>query len=240
MTDQSYWKEQSSDYAGRYNEPQTILEREKRKRLSNAIDLADHLLGSASGSILEIGVGSGNLLDLLTNTESKLVGVDFSKEMIGLAANRVPSAKFVRGTADFLPIKTNSIKVCFCLGVIGHLELDNPNVLISEIGRVLEPDGSLIFSFANSHSPFRKLRSIYFQHCSPEAHRYSTYKPEEISKVLNSNGFEIEASRYLTFSSGIIDTRIHKVLNSRIEQYGIENNMLSNLAMTWVIRTRRQ
>lgn len=68
---------------------------------SEVLDAAADAVNATSGQrVVELGVGTGNLLRRLSGPGIDLWGTDFSGEMLARAADRVPSAKLVK--ADLL------------------------------------------------------------------------------------------------------------------------------------------
>jgi ubiquinone/menaquinone biosynthesis C-methylase UbiE len=90
---------------------------------------------------LEVGCGTGYWLSALRDELSYLYGIDYSLEMLRKARNRNSAAKLVRATAEFLPFRTGTIDLIFCVNAAHHFErLDS---FIAEARRLLRPSGTL-------------------------------------------------------------------------------------------------
>lgn len=76
----------------------------------------------------------------------RAVGVDFSTEQLGLAAERAPNAAVVRGDIAALPFAAESFDAVVSLGVLMHLPNDEQDRALSELVRVLRPGSRLFVS----------------------------------------------------------------------------------------------
>jgi len=99
--------------------------------------------------ILDIGCGDGVLLSLIyQKTNSKITGIDSDKDSLKSAKlifrQMKISAKFIRASAYQLPFKVNQFDIVIAAEIIEHL--NNPNKLLSEMARVIKPDGKAIIT----------------------------------------------------------------------------------------------
>ena len=90
-------------------------------------------------SVLDLGCGEGALA-LLKRKEVHLAGVDFSPELVALARRNGYDAASV-AEVNHLPFATASFDYVVSLDVLGHIPFDEKDELLSEIKRVLKPDG---------------------------------------------------------------------------------------------------
>ncbi len=91
--------------------------------------------------VLDLGCGDGYLLDLLAESSggARGIGVDFSADELRLAAARSQPPRLVRARAQCLPFADQSFGL-----VLSHFAfhlMSDPEVVVSEIGRVLRPSG---------------------------------------------------------------------------------------------------
>lgn len=93
--------------------------------------------------VLEIGSGPGHVADLLSIAGGLVTGVDFSAEMVDVARNRYPHATFVHADAERLPFDDGSFDAVVANFVVHHLA--RPQIVFSEINRVLKDDGRFGF-----------------------------------------------------------------------------------------------
>jgi ubiquinone/menaquinone biosynthesis C-methylase UbiE len=105
------------------------------------------LVPDGAGRLLDIGTGTGRVLELLAPQVRHGVGVDASKAMLALARSRLARAGVAHCSvrlADMyrLPLASSSFDLAVVQMVLHYAE-DPPGVL-AEAARVLRPGGSLI------------------------------------------------------------------------------------------------
>jgi ubiquinone/menaquinone biosynthesis C-methylase UbiE len=96
-------------------------------------------------STLEIGFGSGALLDALTKRGNDVYGVDASQSLVELARGKGFSNTFhVDISEEALPFEDDKFDAVYCYEVFEHLT--NPHRLFYETRRVLKRDCPFFFS----------------------------------------------------------------------------------------------
>lgn len=105
-------------------------------------------------TLLEIGVGTGTLLSELTRRAGKVIGVDHSPAMLDearrrLAQNGQGAAELRLGEMTHLPI-ADAGAGCVVANMVLHHAAE-PQAVLSEIIRVLEPGGSLLVADLARH-----------------------------------------------------------------------------------------
>lgn len=93
--------------------------------------------------VLEIGSGPGHVADALAKTGAHVTGVDFSADMVGVAQRNHPEITFRRADAEQLPFEQDSFDAVVANFVVHHLA--RPDVVLSEVRRVLKPEGRFAF-----------------------------------------------------------------------------------------------
>ena len=115
------------------------------------------VVSQASGTVLEIGFGSGYNLPFYKEIE-KLYALDPSLELFAYAKYRIASAPFpveyLRNSAEKIPLEDNSIDTAVSTWSLCSIP-DLPKAL-KEIKRVLKPNGKFIF-IEHGQSPKRIL-----------------------------------------------------------------------------------
>ena len=133
------------------------------------------------GDLLDIGTGTGRVLEILADRTTRGVGVDLISGMLAVARTNLERAGLshvhVRsGDMYHLPIEDASVDVAI-LHLVLHYS-DSPAEVIREAGRVLRANGRLIVVDFSAHSE-ESLHSD-FQH-----HRLG-FSDEEIRQCFNS------------------------------------------------------
>lgn len=93
------------------------------------------LLGSIEyGSVLEVGCGPGDLATRILPPQVDYLGIDVDEMEIETARNRYPQLSFQVGSANALPVESNSFDLVIACEVLEHLE--DPAKALAEIDRV--------------------------------------------------------------------------------------------------------
>ena len=109
--------------------------------------LVDTIGDLSGGRILDIGTGTGRVLELLGKTAEEGVGVDMSREMLAVARARLQRADLsnclVRQADMYqLPYPAGMFDVVTLHQVLHYAE--RPEAAIAEAARVLAPNGRLL------------------------------------------------------------------------------------------------
>ncbi|MEP1125620.1 MAG: class I SAM-dependent methyltransferase [Ilumatobacter sp.] len=108
------------------------------------------------GSLLEIGVGLGDLLSLLQD-DFECSGIDVSSFSVEHARSLAGRATITVGDAGNLQhIAAGSFDVVVALHVVEHL--DDPAAAIAEIHRILRPGGLWLFATPNPGYTLRRYK----------------------------------------------------------------------------------
>lgn len=102
------------------------------RRFPQDIWLGQRLSEESSVSVLEVGCGTGRLLNYITDTfrecniNVKLHGLDFSKTMLNVARLTMKETMYLtRGDAVNLPFKNNSFDWIYTHGCLMHLKYEH-------------------------------------------------------------------------------------------------------------------
>lgn len=145
--------------------------------------------GRQSDKILDLGCGNGFLSQLFPNYD--LVGVDISD---GMLANN--PYKWVKGSAESIPFPNNYFDFVVCRSLIHHLE--NPEMALEEIFRVLKPGGQVSFWDPNHNALYETIRHI-FQHTDRFSHLHHSFNDKELFMMIEDADFEITEKRYIGY-----------------------------------------
>jgi ubiquinone/menaquinone biosynthesis C-methylase UbiE len=99
-----------------------------------------------AGTALDLGCGTGVMLDRLGRRFPRVLGLDISQEMLeGYDLSRLPAGlqlALLRGDMGALPLRAGSVDVVVCRSALHHME--DEAAVLAEIARVLKPDGRLV------------------------------------------------------------------------------------------------
>lgn len=116
--------------------------------------------------LLDVGTGTGRILEILSPRVHHGVGIDLSNDMLTVARSNIERSGYInvhvrKGDMYRLPIDAGSVDL-----VVVHMVLhysDDPQEAIREAARVLRPDGRLIVIDFAAHT-LEKLRSDFNHH----------------------------------------------------------------------------
>ncbi|HEY5944217.1 MAG TPA: class I SAM-dependent methyltransferase [Kofleriaceae bacterium] len=124
---------------------------------------------------LEVGCGTGLILDRVAGFASNAAGIDLSGGMLAKAAARGLSV--AQASATELPIATASVDVAYSFKVLAHI----PDITgaMREMARVVRPGGYVIAEFYNARSLRRLVKAVKpptkVSHQTHDEHVYTRY-----------------------------------------------------------------
>ncbi len=115
------------------------------------------------GMVLDVGCGSGVMVESLTALNCDYWGVDPAEKMIEDGKKRFssrPNVHLAVGSAEKLDFPDNHFDAVLCMGVLERVK-DDRNAL-AEMVRVLKPGGTLLVTVPNKYSPYFLWRDYLF------------------------------------------------------------------------------
>lgn len=143
-------------------------------------------------SYLDLGTGTGRILELVSPRASRAVGVDVNNEMLGLARARVeraalPNVQVRRADLFHLPYADDSFDLITVHQVLHYLE--DPPAAVVEAARVLKPNGKLVIADFAPHG----LEFLRVDH----RHRRLGFGDKEVAHWCKAAGLSLAATRVL-------------------------------------------
>ncbi len=144
------------------------------------------LIGGIKGkNVLDIGCGEGFSTKLLANKGAKsVIGADVNPHSVGFAARDVREAVFLAASVDRLPFPDSSFDLALCCNVLVNCSDDEVKGGVSELRRVLVPDGKAIVSIMHP------LYSLFGNGMGEEAEKARRYQFNEKILVDTIDGFK--------------------------------------------------
>lgn len=191
-------KMSNNKYNKQYFQARDVLD----LRIANAVKIFmhDHNLKTA----LDVGCGTGKLVQFLTDAGFSSIGCDVSKEALKIAKRKIKKSYFIKAPATKLPFKNNSFDLLTAISLIEHLTKKEVHMFLSETYRVIRPKGYIFLVTPNFNSPTRFLLGRKWFGYSDPTH-ITFFTPHLIGKLLQLHGFR---DRKLWFKTNNRDTNI--------------------------------
>ena len=156
-------------------------------------DVADRLKNYEYKKLLDIGCGTGYLIELLKKQkEAEYYGLDISPEMIKVAKSKFDeSVNLTIGSADDLPYYYQEFDVVCCVQSFHHYPY--PEKAMQEAYRVLKPGGLYILSDTGCSGIAKYFDNFVFRHFMKSGD-YAAYSRRDIEKLMVDAGFTIVSS----------------------------------------------
>ncbi|MEM9417965.1 MAG: class I SAM-dependent methyltransferase [Planctomycetota bacterium] len=143
--------------------------------------LAHVLRHSRPGPILDLGAGTGLLVELAQQWGLDCRGYEGSPDAVTIGTARTPGLPLVQHTlGDPLPEADASIQSIVLNQVIEHLEVDRGRAALADALRVLRPGGMIYIASPCLHNPAERGRDATDQHL---------YVPSELRKLMGDVGY---------------------------------------------------
>ncbi|MEQ1863285.1 MAG: metalloregulator ArsR/SmtB family transcription factor [Micropepsaceae bacterium] len=143
-------------------------------------------------SYLDLGTGTGRILELVAPRASRAVGVDLNGEMLALARARIERASLAhvqvrKGDLFQLPYADESFDLITLHQVLHYLE--DPSAAVTEASRVLRPGGKIVIVDFAPHA----LEFLRVDH----RHRRLGFADKDVAQWCKSAGLSLAATREL-------------------------------------------
>jgi ubiquinone/menaquinone biosynthesis C-methylase UbiE/DNA-binding transcriptional ArsR family regulator len=148
-------------------------------------------------ALLDLGTGTGRMLELLAPLAERAVGVDQSPQMLSVARVRIERAglrnvQLRQGDIYAVPVETDFYDLVIMHQVLHYL--DDPLRAIREAGRALRPGGRLIIVDFAPHEE-ENLRTDH-------AHRRLGFAADEVASFMTAAGLDFVAKDLLVPDAG--------------------------------------
>jgi ubiquinone/menaquinone biosynthesis C-methylase UbiE len=178
-----------ADHAGEWHTIRALHVAEAAVEAAMAAAVGQHRFES----MLDLGTGTGRLLELFAPLYNRAVGIDASADMLAVArANldraEIAGAQVRLGDIQHLPFQRNSFDLVTIHQVLHFL--NDPERAIAEAARVLRPGGRLLIVDFAPHD----LEFLREQH----AHRRLGFAPQAMRQWIEAAGLSLVTARDLS------------------------------------------
>ena len=151
------------------------------------------------GTMLDIGCGAGQYLLEMKARGWHVFGAELSQGAaragrsagLDIRGGELMQAGFADAMFDF--VRSNH----------SFEHIPNPGPVLSEIRRVLKPEGRLFIGVPNIDGAMARLFGRYWWYMGLPVHTYS-YNPRNLTYLLEHNGFKVERVRYYSDYGGTL------------------------------------
>jgi ArsR family transcriptional regulator len=144
------------------------------------------------GDVVDLGTGTGRMLELVAGRASRLVGIDRSREMLALARAKLDRAdargwQVRHGDVHALPLADESFDVALMHQVLHFLK--DPEEALAEAARVLRRGGLLVVVDFARH----EVEGLREEH----AHTWLGFADQEVATWLRRAGLTCRSIEHL-------------------------------------------
>jgi SAM-dependent methyltransferase len=193
---------------------------------------------------LDIGCGAGVSTQALIDVARMCIGLEPSEAMLKWAPQIAPSADFVVGSAEAIPLCTRAVDLITAAGSLNYANLD---LFFPEAARILTPRGILLVYDFSAGRSFRNATSLdewfssFHQRYPPPANEARELSPARLAEL--SSGFHVDTHSH--FEIGITlapefyldyimtETNVAASVRSGVPQSEIRSWCADTLAPVW-------
>ncbi len=185
--------------------------------------LTNFFLDKAVENILDVGTGTGDFVNVLTEifSEADITGIDPDTKSLTEAAKSFPAVNFQKMGAEKLLFKANSFDVVSMSMALHHLPKVQKS--LKEIKRVVRPEGWIIISeLVSDHlNPAQEVHKMFHHFRSRidrllGIHHKEAFQKEQILQMIRGAGITIQF--YFDFNQNINLIEKEGELELRIEK----------------------
>lgn len=178
LTETIFWKKR----AKKYNKLQWA---KREKYIKAFIKMCET---KKEDKVLDLGTGTGTIAFAISPLVKKVIGVDYSDDMLQKAKkhNNRKNIQFVNADIRNMPFPANSFDKVTARMVFHHL-LGGTNRAISEIKRILKPGG--LFCLSEGVPPDRCVADFYKEVFRLKEKRIIFF-PQDLKKIFITGGFQ--------------------------------------------------
>jgi SAM-dependent methyltransferase len=143
---------------------------------------------STGGRVLDLGCGPGQVARYLKSRGVNAMGIDLSQQMVEHARRLNPGIDFVQGDMRKLDMPNESLAGIAAFYSIIHIPHEETPAVMTELWRVLAPDGLLLLS-VHSGQEVRHLDEFFGK---PVDLNFRFFEQAEMETYLQAAGFVVE------------------------------------------------
>ncbi|HKS42357.1 MAG TPA: class I SAM-dependent methyltransferase [Blastocatellia bacterium] len=150
--------------------------------------LLDRFANSVTGRACDLGCGPGHIARYLRERGVDVCGIDLSPEMVEQARLLNPGTRFEQGNMLSLDVADEALGGIAAFYSIIHIPRAEVVAALSEMKRVLRPEGLLLLSFHIGDEVLH-VEDLWGEKVSLD---FIFFRPDEMKGYLKSAGFRVE------------------------------------------------
>ncbi|RDW19859.1 class I SAM-dependent DNA methyltransferase [Oceanobacillus chungangensis] len=165
---------------------------------ANYEGILNEVVALSAGTVLEFGVGTGNLSEKLIHAGLNVIGIEPSLAMLNIAKEKLPELTVLEG--DFLtyPVIDTPVNTIVSTYAFHHLTDDEKLVAAKQFSEILEDNGRIVFGDTMFASEIEKQAMISdakekgFFALAEDLQR--EYYPiiDTLEDIFTTNGFDVQ------------------------------------------------
>lgn len=161
-------------------------------------------------TLLDIGAGVGELIELEKQKFEEIYGIDVSEEAVEICHKRFGNDKNIRinlGNIDNLGelFKDKKFDYITCLDVLEHIEIEKCKKALNDIHILLRDGGTFIFT---SPGMFEKIR-IFLGRSPTHLHSHSSYGWKRMIERAGFDVINVETVEFPILHSNFLRKKMH-------------------------------
>ena len=189
--------------------------------------LLNRYLDDKAQLVLDLGCGTGLMLEILMRQGHRAVGLDLRPEGLYATRQALPRSRLLQAKATQLPLKENVFGTVMLLDVFEHVD---DRVVLAEVQRVLRPGGWAVITVP--------AMPWLWSHRDEGAGHLRRYTRQQLLGLVNSARFQVQEMRYyqcLLFPLVVI-SRLFGRNGPGIRDFEERPFPILNSVMSWVNR----
>ena len=188
--------------------------------------------GVRSGdTVMEVGAGTGNFLELFRPSAAMLIAVDLTLKMLQQGRAEHPGVKAVAADGNRLPFASRSIDLVACAQMLHHVW--EPVPLLKEMRRVVKPGGRILVVDQVAPESYEQTAFMNELEALRDPSHASARAPSVMRTIIRAAGLEIVDERLVGKDNSLSSwmwpeefpaERI-QVVREFIEKFGSETGM---------------